>query len=148
MLLLSDRIKVKEAACRKIIKLFAEKKKENADKGSGGHGITPGGPTTPGETPGGLTINRNADESQKIEFINLVEPLILTMKTANFNLTSLAASALVNLFNYSDDIKEIFIQKQGLNAILEYLTCKEEDTLLNVLRLLLALIAKSETIGK
>lgn len=70
------------------------------------------------------------------------------MKTANFNLTSLAASALVNLFNYSDDIKEIFIQKQGLNAILEYLTCKEEDTLLNVLRLLLALIAKSETIGK
>lgn len=60
MLLLSDRIKVKEAACRKIIKLFAEKKKENADKGSG---TTPGGPTTPGETPGGLTINRNADES-------------------------------------------------------------------------------------
>ena len=28
----SERIKVKEAACRKIIKLFAEKKKENPDK--------------------------------------------------------------------------------------------------------------------
>jgi hypothetical protein len=32
----------------------------------------------------------------------------------------------------------------GLIAILEYLKCKEEDTLHNVLRLFLALIANSE----
>ena len=31
---------------------------------------------------------------------------------------------------------------------MEYLTCKEEDTLLNILRLFLALIANSESIGK
>lgn len=35
-----------------------------------------------------------------------------------------------------------------MNAILEYLTCKEEDTLLNILRLFLALIANAEPIGK
>lgn len=64
------------------------------------------------ETPmggGASAANRKADENSKIEFINLVEPLIITMKNANFNLTSLAASALVNLCNYSDDIKDIFI---------------------------------------
>eukprot|EP00347_Sterkiella_histriomuscorum_P016136 403354352 len=144
----SDRIKVKEAACRKIIKLFAEKKRENQEKGgitAGGPGVTAGGPK--GQTAGGPS-GKKADESHKIEFINLVEPLINTMKNGNYNLASLSAQALVNLCNYSDDIKDIFIQKQGLNAILEYLTCKEEDTLQNVLKLLQALINKSETIGK
>lgn len=147
MLLHSNRIKLKEAACRKIIKLFAEKKKDNHDKHNHGGGGTAGGPkgTTAGGTSGG---DKKADENSKIEFINLVEPLILTMKNSNFNLASLAASALVNLCNYSEDIKDIFVQKQGVNAILEYLTCKEEETLLNILRLLLALISKSESIGK
>jgi hypothetical protein len=70
------------------------------------------------------------------------------MKTSNFNLASLSASALVNLCNYSEDIKDIFIQQNGLSAILEYLTCKEEECLLNILRLLLALIANSEPISK
>lgn len=106
----SDRIKVKEAACRKIIKLFAEKKKESNEK----NGVTPGGAVTAGGpknlTPGATTLGgKKPDESSKIEFINLVEPLITTMKSSNFNLASLAASALVNLCNYSDDIKEIFI---------------------------------------
>ncbi len=108
--------------------------------------MTPGGPKGYGVTAGAPV--KKHDEGSKIEFINLVEPLIATMKNGNFNLASLAASALVNLCNYSDDIKDIFIQKQGLNAILEYLTCKEEDTLLNVLRLFLALINKSEIIAK
>ena len=31
---------------------------------------------------------------------------------------------------------------------MEYLTCKEDDTLYSILRLFLALIAKSETLGK
>jgi hypothetical protein len=35
-----------------------------------------------------------------------------------------------------------------VNAILEYLTCKEEDTLFNILKLFLTLISKSEAIGK
>jgi len=70
------------------------------------------------------------------------------MKNQNFNLTSLAASALVNLCNFSNDIKEIFIQKNGLNAVLEYMRCRDEDTLLNILRLLLALIVDSDAIGR
>lgn len=109
----SERIKVKEAACRKIIKIFAEKKKDNGDKigitPGGPNGVTPGGPKNFGITPGGPSHSKRPDETSKIEFINLVEPLINTMKTGNFNLASLAASALVNLCNYSDDIKDIFI---------------------------------------
>ena len=100
---------------------------------------------TPGGGPGGASGGKKEEEeSTKIEFINLVEPLIMTMRESNFNLASLSASALVNLCNYSDDIKDIFIQMNGLIAILEYLKCKEEDRLHNVLRLFLALIANSE----
>jgi hypothetical protein len=145
ILLHSNRIKLKEAACRKIIKLFAEKKKDTSEKLA--NGGTAGGGTKGGQTAGN-TSDKKIDENSKIEFINLVEPLIKTIKTSNFNLASLAASALVNLCNYSEDIKDIFVQKEGVYAILEYLTCKEEETLLNILRLFLALISKNESIGK
>lgn len=70
--------------------------------------MTPGGPKNFGGVTAGGPVKKQ-DEGSKIEFINLVEPLIATMKTGNFNLASLAASALVNLCNYSDDIKDIFI---------------------------------------
>jgi hypothetical protein len=136
MLQKSNRIKIKEACCRKIVKIFGERKKVQANS------KTPGGATAGGTRDG------NPEDHYKVEFINLVEPLIDTMKTSNFNLTSIAASALVNLCNFSEDIKDIFMQKKGANAILEYLTCKEEDTLINVLRLFFCLIARSETIGK
>mmetsp|Transcript_8002 Transcript_8002/g.7496 ORF Transcript_8002/g.7496 Transcript_8002/m.7496 type:complete len:256 (+) Transcript_8002:1322-2089(+) len=131
MLTKSERFKIKEACCRKMIRLFADKKKTPGDK-----------MTTPGQ-------DMNAgDEGSKLEFINLVEPLIQTMKTSNYNLTSLSVSALINLCQYSEDIKDIFIKKHGDSAILEYLTCKEEDTLFNVLRLMMTLIGKSDSIGK
>jgi hypothetical protein len=145
----TERIKLKEASCRQIIKLFAEDKRKEGKGGKtpgDGGGTTAGGGPTPGGGPGGSS--KNEEESTKIEFINLVEPLIQTMRDSNFNLASLSASALVNLCSYSDDIKDIFIQMNGLIAILEYLKCKEEDTLHNVLRLFLALIAKSESITK
>jgi hypothetical protein len=64
---------------------------------------------TPGGGPGGSSGAKKEEESTKIEFINLVEPLIMTMRESNFNLASLSASALVNLCNYSEDIKDIFI---------------------------------------
>ena len=70
------------------------------------------------------------------------------MKSDNQELAALAASALVNLCNYSEDIKEIFFQKNGLNVLLEYLSCKREIILLNVLRLIQVFIAKSETFTK
>lgn len=91
---------------------------------------------------------RAEDGDEKIEFVKLVEPLLSTMKSDNQELAALAASALVNLCNYSDDIKEIFFQKNGLNVILEYLTCKREIILLNVLRLILVFIVNSETFTK
>lgn len=56
--------------------------------------------------------NFNAEDSQqddeKVEFVTLVEPLLQTMKSDNQELAALATSALVNLCNYSEDIKEIF----------------------------------------
>jgi len=102
LLQVCESVEIKEGCCRKIIKLFADKKGESAGK-SAAVGGTAGGPTAGG--PG----NKASDEQTKIEFINLVEPLIQTMKDANYNLISLAASALVNLCNFSDDIKDIFI---------------------------------------
>lgn len=94
MLTKNDRIKIKEACCRKVIKLFADKKKDGGDKGG---------------TKGGTAGGKKDEENSKIEFINLVDPLVKTMKNSNFNLTSLSASALVNLCNYSEDIKDIFL---------------------------------------
>lgn len=63
-------------------------------------------------TPGGGTSSssRRQDEDVKIEFINLVEPLVKTMRNTNNNLVQLAAAALVNLCNFSEDIKDIFMQ--------------------------------------
>ena len=51
---------------------------------------------------------RAEEDDEKIEFVKLVEPLLQTMKSDNQELAALAASALVNLCNYSEDIKEIF----------------------------------------
>ncbi len=70
------------------------------------------------------------------------------MKNSNYNLASLAALALVNLCNYSEDIKDIFIQKRGISAVLEYLDSKEQDTLYNVLKLMLTLINNQDLIAK
>lgn len=43
----SERLKLKEAACRKIIKLFAEKKRDGHEKGgTTAGGVTAGGPKT------------------------------------------------------------------------------------------------------
>ena len=66
---------------------------------------------TPTQGGGGSTSSsRRQDEDVKIEFINLVEPLIKTMRNTINNLVQLAAAALVNLCNFSEDIKDIFMQ--------------------------------------
>lgn len=65
---------------------------------------------TPTPGGGGTSSSRRQDEDVKIEFINLVEPLIKTMRNTNNNLVQLAAAALVNLCNFSEDIKDIFMQ--------------------------------------
>jgi hypothetical protein len=87
-----------------VIKLFAPELTGKRSKSKGTEdGATP---RDSGTLKGGSSRH---DESAKIEFINLVDPLIRTMKNSNFNLAGLSASALVNLCNYSEDIKDIFI---------------------------------------
>jgi len=52
------------------------------------------------------------DDGGKIEFINLVEPLITIInrvKDYGTKLCALSIMALVNMCNYSEDIKDIFI---------------------------------------
>ena len=129
---LMSRTLVKEACCRQIIKLFqdTEDSKEGGDNKDGDGGAKKA-----------LKITRSEDE--KVEFVKLVEPLMQTMKSDNQELAALATSALVNLCNFSPDIKQIFLTKDGLNVILEYLQTKKEIILLNVLRLIQVFISSS-----
>ena len=58
------------------------------------------------------------DDGGKIEFINLVEPLINIINRIDDYGTKLAAlsiMALVNMCNYSEDIKDIFLMKNGIS---------------------------------
>jgi len=75
-----------------IIKFFGSKKGKDAEK----------------EAIGG---ENNADVG-KIEFINLVEPLtsiISRQKEYGPKLTALSVMAIVNMCNFSEDIKDIFL---------------------------------------
>ena len=96
-----------------------------------------------GDGGGKKALKMNRGEDDKVEFVKLVEPLMQTMKSDNQELAALATSALVNLCNYSPDIKQIFLTKDGLNVILEYLQTKKEIILLNVLRLIQVFISNS-----
>lgn len=52
------------------------------------------------------------EDSKKIEFINLVEPLIHSIsryKENGVKLTALSLMAIVNLCNFSEDVKEMFV---------------------------------------
>ena len=83
----------------------------------------------------------------KIEFINLVEPLVSIISRSKENgnkLTALSVMAIVNMCNFSEDIKDIFLQKNGFAIVNELLNSKDEDILLNSLRLIMTLIASSK----
>lgn len=50
--------------------------------------------------------------ASKIEFITLIEPLVAIVsrsKENGFKLTALAVMAIVNLCDFSEDIKDIFL---------------------------------------
>ena len=83
---------MKEACCRRIIKFFGKSRK---DEGGDGDDVNSG----------------------KIEFITLVEPLTSIMSRSKENgarLTALSVMSIVNMCNYSEDMKEIFLQKNGI----------------------------------
>ena len=55
--------------------------------------------------------------------------------------------ALVNMCNFSEDIKDIFLSKNGSAIINDLLESKDEEILLNILKLIMTLITQkpSET---
>ena len=116
----TDKSFLKEACCRRIIKFFGKD-----DKG------------------------RDGDEPDgKIEFINLVEPLAALMSRPAENgvrLTALSLMAIVNMCNFSEDIKDIFLQKNGFLIIVDLLNSKDEEILVNCLRLIMTLIAANKS---
>lgn len=74
-----------------------------------------------------------------------MDPLVQILQRQKENgakLTALSVMAIVNLCNYSEDIKDIFLQKNGHSLIMDMLGSKDEDILLNNLRLIMTLIAK------
>jgi hypothetical protein len=107
-----------------IIKYFGNKKKDKDQQSQAADG---------------------GEDGRKIEFIKLVEPFIQIMsryKENGVKLTALCIMAVVNMCNYSEDVKDMFIQKNGFHIIYELLESKDEDVLLNTLKLVMTLITK------
>jgi hypothetical protein len=52
--------------------------------------------------------------------------------------------AIVNMCNYSEDIKDIFLMKNGQQILNDLLNSKDEDILLNNLRLIMTLITQKK----
>lgn len=85
-----DRSYIKQSVCRMIIKFFGKKKKDDA---------------------AGPASGQDGDDSLKIEFITLVEPLVAIVSRPKENgvkLTALSIMSIVNMCNFSEDIKDIF----------------------------------------
>lgn len=111
---------IKHAVCRMIIKYFGKRK----DAKDGAQDIE--------------------EDAKKIEFITLVEPLVKIMsryKESGVKLTALSIMAIVNMCNFSEDVKEMFLTK-GYHIIMELLESKDEDVVVNTLKLIMTLITK------
>jgi len=52
--------------------------------------------------------------------------------------------SIVNMCNYSEDIKDIFLQKNGVQIIGDLMDSKDEDIVINALRLIMTLIAQKQ----
>ena len=64
------------------------------------------------EAAGPASGQEGGDDGGKIEFINLVEPLVQIISRSRENgvkLTALSLMAIVNMCNFSEDIKDIFL---------------------------------------
>ena len=95
----TDEAFLKNAVCRMIIKYFGKKKDKE-----------------PGSSGGPASGQDGGDDGGKIEFINMVEPLINIINRSRENgtkLTALSLMAIINMSNFSEDIKDIFLQKNG-----------------------------------
>jgi len=79
----------------------------------------------------------------------MVKPLIRAAKAHSQELRVLAVSALVNLCNHSDDIKEMFYQKNGHILLVEMLTSTKDSLyIVSLLKLILSFTKDSEKFSK
>ena len=94
--------------------------------------------------------NDQEDEEKddgKINYINLIEPLITIVSRSKENgskLTGLSVMAIVNMCNFVDDFKDIFIQKNGHSIIMDLLRNKDENIMINNLKLIMTLINQTK----
>lgn len=102
---------------------------------------------TPHQTPGKVGPERSDDKNNKIDFNALVDPLIKIIKRSQDNgvkLTSYSIMAIINLCNYGDNVKEIFLSKNGFQIIMQLFNSKDEEVLINTLKLVTTLIAQKQ----
>lgn len=75
----------------------------------------------------------------------MVEPLLIAASANVHELRVLAVSALVNCCNHSEDIREMFYQKQGDKFLVDMLTSTNDDIyLVCLLKLILTFTKGSE----
>ena len=86
------------------------------------------------------------DGDAKIEFMTLIEPLVLVISRPEDNgpkLTGLALMSIVNMCNFSEDIIDIYLQLDGHFHIMNLLENKDDEIILNTMRLIMTLIKKN-----
>ncbi len=111
---------MKEACCKMIIKYFG---KENEQE---------------------LKMINYGNDEDKFDFSSFMDPIVQIMARSfeyGSKLTSLSIMTMVNMCNFQDFIKHILIDKNGSYIINELLESKDEEILLNNLRLIMSLIS-------
>lgn len=96
---------------------------------------------------GGNDQDDEEKDDGKINYINLIEPLITIVSRSKENgskLTGLSVMAIVNMCNFVDDFKDIFIQKNGHSIIMDLLRNKDENIMINNLKLIMTLINQTK----
>lgn len=79
----------------------------------------------------------------------MVEPLLSAASAHIHELRILATSALVNCCNHSDDIREMFYQREGHKFLVDTLTdVKDNLYLVSLLKLILTFTKDSEKFSK
>lgn len=56
-------------------------------------------------------------------------------------MTALSIMAIVKMCDFDEDIKDIFLQRNGIAIVNDLMESKDEEVLMNALRLIMTLIA-------
>ena len=77
--------------------------------------------------------------------MTLVDPLVTIINRPDDNgpkLTALALMSIVNMCNFSEDIIDIFIRMEGHSKLMKLMRNKDDEIILNTMRLIMTLIKK------